>query len=217
MKTSTAGLDFIIAREAIKTKAYRDGGGVWTIGVGHTAMAGPPVPKAGMTITLQEAKDIFARDLVQYEQGVSKAIKRSPNQNQFDAMVSLCFNIGVKGFTGSSVVRNFNAGNLTAAANAFLLWNKDNGKIIQGLVNRRHMERALFLAKAPEALQMPAQPVPPVRAPMAPPVAKPQPTPVFEDSYEYSERCEAELQERLKAEAALNPPPPKRPWWKFWG
>lgn len=173
MKTSREGLDFIIAREAIKTRAYRDSGGVWTIGVGHTAMAGPPAPKAGMTITLQEAKDIFARDLVQYEQGVSKALKRSPNQNQFDAMVSLCFNIGVKGFTGSSVVRNFNAGNLTAAASAFLLWNKDNGKIVQGLVNRRHMERALFLSKAPDAPQMPVQPVSP------PPASKPpEPPPV---------------------------------------
>lgn len=174
MKTSRQGLDFIIAREALKTKAYKDSVGIWTIGVGHTAMAGPPIPKAGMTITVQEAKDIFARDLLQYELGVSKAIKRSPTQNQFDAFVSLCFNIGVRGFTGSSVVRNFNAGNLTAAANAFLLWNKAGGKVIPGLVNRRHMERALFLAKAPEALQMTPQPIPHIPAPMAP---KPLPTP----------------------------------------
>jgi len=194
MNTSRLGLDFIIAREALKTTAYRDGGGVWTIGVGHTAMAGPPVPKAGMTITVYDAKEIFARDLVQYEQGVSKAIKRAPNQSQFDAMVSLCFNIGVKGFTGSSVVRNFNAGNLVAAASAFLLWNKDNGKVIPGLVTRRRLEMALFLSEAPEK---PVQGGIAAPGPMAPRVAPSQPT-------------------ATAVSVFPAPEPPMRSWWQRW-
>lgn len=177
MKTSRLGLDFIIAREALKTRAYLDGGGVWTIGVGHTAAAGPPIPVKGMTITFQEAKDLFARDLVNYESAVSKACMRAPNQNQFDAMVSLCFNIGQKGFAGSSVVRNFNAGNLKAAATSFLLWNKDNGKIVQGLVNRRELERDLFLTAAAEAAVQPVQPVSPLPAPVTPKALPPQPVP----------------------------------------
>jgi lysozyme len=192
MKTSREGLDFIIAREALKTKAYLDSGGVWTIGVGHTSAAGPPVPRSGMVITEQEAKDIFARDLVQYENAVSKALKRSPNQNQFDAMVSLCFNIGGGAFAISSVVRNFNAGNLKAASEAFLMWVKDNGKVIPGLVKRRELEKALFLKSS----WVPVQPVPHIPAPMSP---KPLPIP-----------------------SAPQPVPPvvavKLPWWKrlFW-
>ena len=111
----------------------------------------------------------------------------------------------------------------------------EDGRVVSGIggqgdfVNMRRVvngqDRAGLIAsyatKFEAALvtqKQPLQPVPHIPAPMAPRVAESQPKPAFEDSYEYSERCEAELQERLKAEAALRPPPPpKRPWWKFWG
>lgn len=145
MRTSKAGIDLIKRFEGLRTTAYRDAVGVWTIGYGHTAAAGEPTPRQGMMISEAEAETILRRDLRQYEDAVTKACKRTPNRNQFDAFVSLCFNIGPGGFRRSSAVRKFNAGDDAGAADAFLLWNKAGGKVLKGLVRRREAERALFL------------------------------------------------------------------------
>jgi lysozyme len=147
MKTSDAGIKRIIEREGCKLKAYRDSGGVWTICVGHTSRAGPPVVTPGMVCTLTECRAILANDLKKFEVTVNAAIKVPMTQNQFDAMVSLCFNIGGYGFKNSSVVRRFNAGDIAGAADAFLLWNKVKGRVVQGLVNRRRRERNQFLGR----------------------------------------------------------------------
>ena len=82
-----------------------------------------------------------------FEARVNKSILLPMTQNQFDAMVLLCYNIGESSFARSSVVRNFNAGNLQKAADSFLLWNKAGGKVSKGLTNRRQKERNLFLTK----------------------------------------------------------------------
>jgi lysozyme len=137
-------------REALKTKAYQDSVGVWTIGVGHTAAAGPPKVARGMVITEQEAMDILRHDLVQYEDAVERALKGVKlQQHEFDALVSLCFNIGTGNFSNSSVVRKLKVGDKKGAANAFLLWNKGGKprRVIKGLVNRRADERAQFLGE----------------------------------------------------------------------
>lgn len=147
MDMSNKGLAFLRQREAAKNQAYLDSVGVWTIGVGHTAAAGPPKPVRGMIISDEEITRILAHDLVQYEDAVERAIKRPMQQYEFDAMVSLCFNIGVGNFTKSSVVRFFNANERDKAANAFLLWNKGGRpkRVIKGLTNRRKVERLQFL------------------------------------------------------------------------
>jgi lysozyme len=160
MKTSSKGIALIKRFEGNRLEAYKDLVGVWTIGYGHTSMAGAPKVEPGMKITQAEAEDILIRDLVKYETGVSKALTKVPTQNQFDAMVSLCYNIGPAAFAKSSIVRHFNAGNVEAAANSFLLWKKAGGKVIQGLVNRRSAERELFLSKS--------EPAPPPLAPIVP-------------------------------------------------
>ena len=82
-------------------------------------------------------------------------------------MVSLCYNIGPAAFAKSSIVRHFNAGNVDAAANSFLLWKKAGGKVVQGLVNRRTAERDLFLSKA-DPIPAPPPPAPIVPAPTVP-------------------------------------------------
>lgn len=170
MRTGKAGLDLIKEFEGLELEAYRDAVGIWTIGYGHTAAAGEPKPKAGMKITEAEAGHILASDLGQYEAAVSKALKVSPNQNQFDAMVSLCFNIGPKAFTGSSVAKRFNAGNIQGAADAFLLWKKAGDKVLKGLIRRRETERQLFLlpvsetkpaTEPPKVDPAPTSPLPP--------------------------------------------------------
>lgn len=148
MKVNAAGLDLIKRWEGLRLTAYKDIVGVWTIGYGHTAEAGPPAPKAGMTITETEAVDILRRDLVQYERAVTKAISTVPSANQFAAMVSLCYNIGPANFAKSSVVRLFNAGQPRDAADAFLLWNKAGGRMVKGLTARREDERKLFLTRS---------------------------------------------------------------------
>jgi len=124
MDISPAGLAALAAREGVRTKAYRDTRGIWTIGVGHTAAAGEPHPHEGMTLTQQQVMELFRNDLKQYVKAVNEAVKVTSTQNQFDAMVSLCFNIGPNGFAHSSVVRDLNAGQIHAAAEAFMLWDR---------------------------------------------------------------------------------------------
>lgn len=140
MDISPAGLLALAGREGIRTLAYRDSVGIWTIGCGHTAAAGPPIPHKGLEITHQEAIDLFHKDIRQYVAAVNKSVKVKCTQNQFDAMCSLCYNIGVNGFSASSVVRDLNDGQARAAAEAFLMWDKP-----KELLGRRMAERTQFL------------------------------------------------------------------------
>lgn len=146
MKMSADGRAKLIQREGFRLTAYRDSVGVWTIGVGHTAAAGKPIPAPGMQITKQEVDAILSRDLVQYEDAVTGSVRVALTQGQFDALVSLCFNIGTGGFRKSTIVRRLNEGNYRAAADAFLLWNKP-----PEIMGRRRAERAQFLAATGKA------------------------------------------------------------------
>lgn len=155
MKTSQNGLDIIRVAEGCRLKAYLDGGGVWTIGYGLTSAAGIIKVGKGLTITQEEAETYLEKAVEKFERAVLRAITVPLSQNQFDACVSLAYNIGETQFTKSSVARYCNAGDFGRAADAFLMWVKDNGKTIPGLVGRRAMERTLFLK------QVPAPPAPP--------------------------------------------------------
>lgn len=147
MKTGARGLSLIRQFEGLRREAYKDSVGIWTIGYGHTAAAGLPKPVPGMRVTEVEAEAILAVDLGKYEAAVEAALRQEPSQNQFDAMVSLCFNIGPGNFTRSSVVRAFNAGDEKAAARAFLAWNRAGGRVLAGLTRRREAEKRLFLSQ----------------------------------------------------------------------
>lgn len=149
MKTSVQGRALIEQREGIVLSAYQDSAGVWTIGAGHTSAAGAPKVTPGMKITAAEASEILSRDLIVFEKAVNSSVKVALNQNEFDALVSLAFNIGAGAFKNSTLVKRLNAGDRQAAADQFLVWNKItvNGqkKTLQGLVNRRQAERKQFL------------------------------------------------------------------------
>lgn len=147
MRTSAKGQADIRGYEALRLTAYLDSAGVPTIGYGHTGRASPPLVHMGMKCTTAQAVTYFSTDLAPFETVVNNSIKKTMSQNEFDAMVSLSFNIGTAAFAGSSVVKAFNSGNISLAANDFLLWDKSNGKVVAGLLNRRKSERALFLAK----------------------------------------------------------------------
>jgi GH24 family phage-related lysozyme (muramidase) len=128
--------------EACKLTAYRCPAGVWTIGWGDT---GPHV-KPGLTWTRAQADAAFAERLArEFEPGVRAVIGDNPTTSaQFGAMVALAYNIGVGAFRTSTVARKHNAGDYEGAGEAFLLWNKSNGKVLKGLVRRRQAEKLLY-------------------------------------------------------------------------
>jgi len=143
----TVNKDAIKEHEGLRLVAYLDSVGVWTIGYGDT---GKDVVK-GLTITKEQAENRLSKRLVEFEGYVNKAMKVKLTQNQFDALVSLVYNIGPTNFNDSTLLRKLNAGDYVGAADQFLVWNKGrvDGKlvVINGLVNRRKAERELFLRK----------------------------------------------------------------------
>ena len=140
MRTSTNGRALIRQFEGEELKAYRCSAGVLTIGVGHT---GADV-KPGMTITKAQSDALLAADLARFEKAIADAVKVPLTQNQFDACVSLAFNIGVAAFKSSTLLRLLNAGDYQGATAQFARWNKAGGKALTGLQKRRAAEAALF-------------------------------------------------------------------------
>lgn len=153
MKTSAKGVAFIAAWEGIVTKAYRDVAGVWTIGVGHTAAAGAPVPRAGMVITRRQALEILASDLPKYEARVGSTLP-GVVQPAGDGSVSFDFNTGA--IRRASWVKAYKDGDMVGVRRGLALWKKAGGKVVRGLVNRRAAEADLIVGgkygKAAEAL-----------------------------------------------------------------
>lgn len=159
MKTGPEGIALIKKFEGLRLKAYPDpgtGGEPWTIGYGTTSRAGVGKISKGMVISEAQAESMLIRSLDAYEKGVMNALKNPVTQHQFDAFVSLAYNIGVQRFSTSSVARFFNSGDVRKASDAFLLWRKGPPNVRAGLLRRRMAERDLFLkpdavASAPPA------------------------------------------------------------------
>lgn len=143
-KINKESLSLIKEFEGLELEAYADPVGVWTIGYGHTAAAGPPAPKKGMKITVQQAEALLLNDLVKYENAVRKYVKVPLNDNQYGALVSFTYNLGPGNFANSTLLRRVNAKDFVGAAREFGKWNKAKGKILKGLTRRRAAEAALF-------------------------------------------------------------------------
>lgn len=147
MKTSGVGLNLIKSFEGKRVNAYDDGVGVWTIGFGTIKYPNGIRVKKGDTCTEQQAEDYLRNDLAKFETAINKLVKVPLTQNQFDALVSLTYNIGSGAFKGSTLLKLLNKGDYQSAADQFLAWNRAGGKVMKGLVRRREAERALFLKK----------------------------------------------------------------------
>ncbi|MFP6840629.1 MAG: lysozyme [Acinetobacter sp.] len=145
MHISPSGIDLICSFEGKRLTAYDDGVGVWTIGFGTTVYPNGIKVKKGDTCTEEQAKAYMAHDLKKFESAVNKAVTVQLNQNQFDALVSLAYNIGTNAFSKSTLVKKLNANDIRGAADQFDVWVNAGGKRMQGLVNRRAKEKALFL------------------------------------------------------------------------
>ena len=146
MSVSNKGVDLICEFEGKRLVAYDDGVGVWTIGFGTTKYPNGVRVKKGDTCTLEQAKEYMRHDLIEFEHTVSISVKVPLNQNQFDALVSLAYNIGSSAFKSSTLVKKLNSGDYHGAADQFNVWINAGGKRMQGLVNRRDKEKLLFLS-----------------------------------------------------------------------
>jgi lysozyme len=174
-----------IGRAALKTRegevltAYKDSVGIWTIGVGITTASGLIKVTPGLTITAATSDALFTEAAKAYAKPVN-ALGLKLEQHQFDALVSLCFNIGQGGFSGSTVVRRLKAGDIAGAAEAILMWNKPSAIISrrQGEYDQFRTPYAVALPKARRGDRSPVKApnfMAPVPAP--PPAALPAPIP----------------------------------------
>lgn len=148
MRTSQSGRNFIKRWEGEKLKPYRDVAGFWTIGVGHlineTTEAHLLNPEG---ITAEQSDALLATDLYNTEHYVRTMVDVPLQQHQFDALVSLIFNIGPGNFQGSTVRRRINSGDTPEnISEAWKRYNKAGGQVIMGLINRREAEVDLFNA-----------------------------------------------------------------------
>lgn len=116
----------------------------WLIGYGHARDV-----TSGMTISEERADELLRRDIREAENGVADAVTVPVTQNEFSAMVSLCFNIGPQRFAESVLVKRLNKSDYKGAADAFRYWSSgtENGvKVaLSQLIERRSRERSLFL------------------------------------------------------------------------
>lgn len=136
--------------EALRLEAYLPTpDDVPTIGWGHTRGV-----RMGDKITLAEAEALLTADLQEFHDGVAKVLGKrvlaKTTQNQFDAMVSLAFNIGMTNFNTSSLLKFHKDGNHEAAYAQFHLWIYQNKKRLRGLIRRREMEASLY--RTPDAI-----------------------------------------------------------------
>lgn len=142
MRANPRAVALIKKYEGLRLKAYKCPAGVWTIGYGHTGDV-----KKGDVISEHQADAILDVDLDKFERGVEKLLAGTKyTSNQFSALVSFAFNLGLDAVSKSTLVKLFKKGDVQGAAAEFLKWKYAAGRVLSGLVKRRIEERALFIA-----------------------------------------------------------------------
>ena len=130
--------------EGLRTVAYPDrlAGGIPTVCFGETRGV-----KLGDSYTVEQCQVMLGQGLVQFETGMRACLKRPDDlpAGAYVAFLSLSYNIGTGAFCGSTAARRANAGDIKGACDAITLWNRAEGRVVQGLVNRRADERRICL------------------------------------------------------------------------
>ena len=154
MKMSQNGAQLLAEWEGFETEIYDDAAGLPTIGVGHLLTknerdSGKIIIKGQAVdykqgLSEQEVLDLLAQDLERFEAAVNDAVQVGLSQHQFDALVSFAFNVGTQAFKSSTLLKKLNQGLYDEVPAQLRRWNKAGGKVIQGLVNRREKEIALW-------------------------------------------------------------------------
>lgn len=137
--TNHTAIQIIKEEEQLRLEAY-ELGGLWLIGYGHLMLEGEKD-----VITEQEAEDFLREDLHWCEEAIERYVTVPVTLNEFSSIVAFCYNVGSGKTRGSSIVKRVNKDDRPGAANAFLLWNRMNGVVMQALAKRRARERTLFL------------------------------------------------------------------------
>jgi lysozyme len=142
------GLDFIAKHEGgYKLVAYKCPAGVWTISAGVTFYPNGTKVKAGDSLNLEEAITLFKTIVNHFEKTVDSYTRDDINQNQFNALVSFAYNIGLGGLKSSTLLKKVNANPADPSiAKEFAKWNKANGKVLPGLVKRRLEEANIYFS-----------------------------------------------------------------------
>ncbi len=140
MKTSQAMKELIARFEGLRLKAYKCPAGIWTIAFGATTFNGKRITE-GLVITKEQAYEQLERDLAVFENGVGRLVSKHINQDQFDALVSFSFNLGLGSLSRSTLLKKVNADpSDPTIRDSFAMWNKAGGKVLAGLVKRRKAE-----------------------------------------------------------------------------
>jgi lysozyme len=143
MQISFNGIQSLKTLEGFRKEAYKDTGGVWTIGYGTIRLNGKPVEQ-GMVVSEKEAELALQEDLSWAQTAVNQLVRVPLKQTMFDALVSFVYNIGENAFSKSTLLRKLNNKDYVGAGNEFTRWVFDNGKEVKGLVSRRLVEQAMF-------------------------------------------------------------------------
>lgn len=143
MQISQNGINALEVEEGMKLVGYKDTRGVPTVGVGHTGYVDNMPVTVGMVITKEKSDQLLREDLTWVQRTIASYVKVPLNQNQYDALCSLIFNIGQTAFCTSTILLKLNAKDYAGAADHFLDW-KRSGKDVDILLPRRKRERAMF-------------------------------------------------------------------------
>lgn len=154
MKVGERGKHLFKDWEGLVTHVYLDSGGEPTIGIGHLLTrsertSGKIVIRGRATqyrdgLSEQQCWHLLEQDLEDVEKTVNQAVMVPLNQNQFDALVSFTFNVGDTAFCDSTLLRLLNQRQYDQVPAQLIRWVRDNGQVVQGLVNRRQKEIALW-------------------------------------------------------------------------
>lgn len=145
-KLSLKGFELIKRFEGIKLKPYLCPAGIPTISIGCTYYPnGNKVKLTDPAISESYAKELFDAIVVHYEKAVDSFCRDDINQNQFDALVSFAYNLGVGNLQKSTLIKKVNLNPIDVTiADEFLKWNKANGTVLKGLTTRRQAEADLY-------------------------------------------------------------------------
>ena len=143
MQISYNGIKALKEHEGFKAEAYRDTGGVWTIGYGTIKVDSRAI-EAGQTCTREQAEQWLYKDLTWAQTAVNQLVRVQLQQYQYDSLVDFVYNIGENAFSKSTLLHKLNSSDFIGAAKEFDRWVFDNKRIIPGLVTRRRMEREMF-------------------------------------------------------------------------
>lgn len=147
MIVTKEGIKLMHQYEGLKLKAYLCPAKVWTIGYGNTFYEDKSKVKEGDEITKKRAEELFLNVMNDFAKGVKKLLSKEIKDNQFSALVSLSYNIGLNAFKKSTILKKVNDNPMDKTiSDEFIRWNKASGRVLNGLTKRRIEESKMYFS-----------------------------------------------------------------------